>query len=240
MKHLISVGREVPVIKIALTGKLRSGKDTVAHHLYIRHGFDKVAFGSALKHVAHQTFPWVSEYSKPRALYQSVGQLMREIDPDVWVKHVERKVQGVINFRAHVGDANVGVVITDLRQPNEYEWARANGFSLIRVTCPFDTRLQRARQAGDDFVESDLLHSTEQYVDTFEPDYEIHNDGTIDDLKAQVDAILTNIQTGIPTYVNNNGATVFLPSMNENNTDGKSMSQFGLSSWINDEKELKK
>ncbi|MFE5278592.1 hypothetical protein ACFQ9F_30125, partial [Bacillus cereus] len=28
---------------------MRSGKDTVAHHLYISHGFDKVSFGDALK-----------------------------------------------------------------------------------------------------------------------------------------------------------------------------------------------
>jgi hypothetical protein len=33
MKSTITVSREIPVIKIALTGKLRSGKDSVANLL---------------------------------------------------------------------------------------------------------------------------------------------------------------------------------------------------------------
>jgi dephospho-CoA kinase len=49
MKHTLTVNREIPFVKIALTGKFRSGKDTAANHLYIRHGFDRVAFGDALK-----------------------------------------------------------------------------------------------------------------------------------------------------------------------------------------------
>jgi dephospho-CoA kinase len=229
MKHTITVNREVSIIKIALTGKLRSGKDTAANHLYIRHSFDRVAFGDALKKNAHAAFPWVSEFSKPRALYQQFGQLMRQIEPDVWVKHAERAVSGAIDFNVHTGAENVGVVITDLRQPNEYEWAKANGFTIIRVTAPDEDRLLRAKLAGDSFTEADLEHETESHIDGFAVDYEIANDGSVDELKARMDALLTHIQVRIPTYVNKNGATVFLPDINENNTEGKSMSQFGLS-----------
>jgi dephospho-CoA kinase len=215
MKHTITVNREVSIIKIALTGKLRSGKDTAANHLYIRHSFDRVAFGDALKKNAHATFPWVSEFSKPRALYQQYGQLMRQIEPDVWIKHAERAVNGAIDFNVNTGSEKVGVVITDLRQPNEYEWARANGFTIIRVTAPDEDRLWRAKLAGDDFNEADLEHETESHIDGFAVDYEIVNAGSVDDLRAQVEAVLTSIQTGIPTYVNKNGATVFLPDINE-------------------------
>jgi dephospho-CoA kinase len=193
MKHTITVNREVDVIKIALTGKLRSGKDTVANHLYIKYGFTSIAFGDALKKNAHATFPWVSEFSKPRALYQQFGQLMRQIDPDVWIKHAERAVSGAIDFNVHTGAEKVGVVISDLRQPNEFEWARANGFTLIRVTTPDEDRLLRAKLAGDDFTESDLEHETESHIDGFAVDYEVANDGSLDDLKAQVDAILAQI-----------------------------------------------
>jgi dephospho-CoA kinase len=190
MKHTINVNREVSVIKIALTGKIRSGKSTVSNHLYIQHSFNEVAFGDALKKNAHATFPWVSEFSKPRALYQQYGQLMRQIEPDVWIKHAERAVKGAIDFRVNTGAERVGVVITDLRQPNEYDWARANGFTIIRVTAPDEDRIARAIIAGDDFNEADLEHETESHIDGFAVDYEVTNDGSVDDLKRKIDTIL--------------------------------------------------
>jgi dephospho-CoA kinase len=192
MKHTLSVNREIPVVKIALCGRIRSGKDTVANHLYIRHGFDKVAFGDALKRIAHDTFPWVSEFSKPRALYQFMN-VMREYDKDVWIKHVEQAVKGAIDFRVNTGAEKVGVVISDLRQPNEYEWASNNGYTIIRVTAPDEDRIARAKVAGDDFTEADLEHETESHIDGFAVDYEIHNDGSVDELKAQIDSILAEI-----------------------------------------------
>jgi dephospho-CoA kinase len=194
MKHTINVNREIPIIKIALTGKMRSGKDLCGNHLYIRYGFDRVAFGDALKKNAHATFPWVSEFSKPRALYQQFGQLMRQIEPDVWIKHAERAVKGAIDFRVNTGAEKVGVVITDLRQPNEYEWARNNGYTIIRVTAPDEDRIARAIAAGDNFDEEDLEHETESYIDGFSVDAEISNSGTIDELKAQIDEIIVQMR----------------------------------------------
>jgi dephospho-CoA kinase len=194
MKHTINVNREVSVVKIALTGKLRSGKDTAANNLYIRHSFNQVAFGDALKKNAHATFPWVSEYSKPRALYQQFGQLMRQIDPDVWIKHAERAVKGAIDYNVNTGADKVGVVISDLRQPNEYEWARAHGFTIIRVTAPDEDRLFRAKLAGDDFTEADLEHETESHIDGFTVDYTVVNGGTIDELTTQIDEIIAQLR----------------------------------------------
>jgi dephospho-CoA kinase len=193
MKHTITVNREIPAIKIALTGKMRSGKDLCGNHLYINHGFDRVAFGDALKKNAHATFPWVSEFSKPRALYQSYGQLMRQIDENVWVKHAEQAVQGAIDFRVSLGAEHIGIVLTDVRQENEVAWCRANGFTLVRVTAPDEDRIARAKIAGDDFNEADLEHETESHIDGFAVNAEIINDGTIDDLKAQIDEIIAKI-----------------------------------------------
>jgi dephospho-CoA kinase len=193
MKHTISVNREVDVLKIAFTAKLRAGKDTAAQHLHIRYGFDKVAFGDALKRTVNEVFPWVTGPNKPRALLQQYGQLMRQIDCDVWIKHAERAVNGAVDFRVNTGVERIGVVITDLRQPNEYEWARSNGFSIVRVTAPDEDRIARAVAAGDNFNDTDLEHETESYIDSFAVNYEIHNDGTVDDLKAQIDSILTEI-----------------------------------------------
>ncbi|MDQ0270752.1 dephospho-CoA kinase [Cytobacillus purgationiresistens] len=193
MKTEIEVNRTVTVTKIALCGKLRSGKDAVANRMYIRAMFDRVAFGDKLKYLYHATLPWVPEHPKPRAGYQTFGQDMRRLyGEDIWIRHVERTVEASINFRKTTSD-HVGIVITDLRQPNELEWAKANGFTIVRVTALEADRLICAEMAGDEFDAKDLAHDTEQHVDGFTVDYEIVNDGTLDELHAKVDAMLDEI-----------------------------------------------
>ena len=118
---------------------------------------------------------------------------MREIDPDVWIKHTERKVNGYIDFRVNTDHNRVGIVITDVRQQNEVDWCRANGFTLIRVTAPDDVRIARAIKAGDNFSENDLEHVTEQAVANFAVDYEVNNTGTVEELQAQIDTIIAEI-----------------------------------------------
>jgi dephospho-CoA kinase len=193
MKHTIKVEREIPVIKIALSGRLRSGKDTIANHLYIKYGFTSIAFGDALKKNAHDVFPWIYEWNKPRALYQQFGQLMRQIEPDVWINHAERAVNGAIDFNVNTGAEKVGVVITDLRQPNEYDWCRANGFTIVRVVAPDEDRIARAIAAGDDFTVHDLTHETEMAIDGFACDFEVVNDGAVDELKHKIDEVLARV-----------------------------------------------
>lgn len=189
MKHEIEVNRKVSVTKIALTGQMRAGKDEIAKHLLIMHGFTRVAFGDELKRLAHEAFPDVSELSKPRALYQQFGQLLREIDPDIWVRHVERQVEALINCNGQFAD-HVGIVITDLRQPNEYEWAKANGFTIVKVTAPRELRIDRAQSLSDAFELNHLTHETESHVDGFVADYEIVNDDDLSGLYAKVDEMI--------------------------------------------------
>jgi dephospho-CoA kinase len=193
MKHTLTVNREVSVTKIALTGKLRSGKSEVGNYLYIRHSFDEFAFGNALKRTVNEVFPWAVGPNKPRALLQNFGQLMRSIDENVWIKHVERAINGTIDFRVSMGAEAIGIVITDLRQPNEYEWARTEGYTIIRVTSPDEVRIGRAIAAGDDFSVHDLAHETELDIDNFDVDYTVENNGTVDELKEKIDAVLEEI-----------------------------------------------
>lgn len=179
------------VIKIALTGKLRSGKSEIAVHLWMRHGFEyPISFGSTLKYYAEKVFALTPKPDgKPRAMYQAFGQACRQYDPDVWVRHAAFKVDTVLEKRS-----TVGVVIEDLRQPNEYEWCRANGFIIVRVTAPDELRIARAKAAGDDFSAEDLAHETEQHIDGFAVDYEIHNDRTVEELLAKVDELVDEIK----------------------------------------------
>lgn len=158
-------------LKIALTGRIASGKDSVANVLFTMHDFEyPIAFGTALKRLAHEIFPDVSRVPKPRKLYQFMN-VMRDYDPDVWIKHAATSVR----VAEQLGGRR-GIVITDVRAQNEYEWAVANGFKIVRVSAPLDVRERRIQARGDEFSAEDLEHETEQLADQFTVDYELVND----------------------------------------------------------------
>ncbi|MEK3887275.1 adenylate kinase [Bacillus sp. FSL K6-3431] len=176
------------VIKVALCGQIRAGKDVISEHLYFAHGFEfPLAFGSALKRCAHDIFPHIPKEPKPRALYQFMD-VMREFDPDVWSRHIASQVEVALDSKS-----TRGIVISDVRHPDDYAWCKANGFTLIRVSAPLADRVKRAERAGDAFEMADLAHKTESYVDSFVVDYGVVNDGTLDDLHAQIDAIVAKL-----------------------------------------------
>ena len=209
------------MLKIAITGKMRSGKSELAGHLERKHGFKRVSFGESLKYYADilfadsEAFPIEYEEfgepcpfdgkrpkraKKPRRLYQLFGQKMRELDADIWIRHAEKSAETWAELRS-----TRGIVIDDLRQPNEYEWAKANGYTIIRVNANEDTRLSRARVLGDEFNSEDLRHETELHVDDYEVDYDIWNDEGVgeDELRRRVDEILAEIKAKGERYNEN-------------------------------------
>jgi len=194
MKSTINVNREVSVTKICLTGMLRSGKDAAAHHAWLHHGFKKYAFATDVKKTAHALFPNIPAFPKPRKLYVDVAEKACEIDPSVWVRLVERQIGLHIEGSIGLGASDIRIIITDLRKPAEYEWARSQGFSIVRITAPEDVRLARAVAEGDDFKPADLTHETELYSDGFEVDYEISNEGSLAELYEKMDAVIAKIK----------------------------------------------
>lgn len=185
---------EASTPRIAFCGKLRSGKSACARHLYMDYGFTEVSFGTRLKAVADDLFQYSEVYPKvdgrkPRKLYQDFGEILRTLDSNVWIDQAASMVEFHENHRN-----TRGIVIDDLRQPDEYKWAKENGFTIIRVSASDDTRKKRAELVGDDFAEEDLRHDTEMHVDDFVVDYEIDNDdGDYDELKRKVDVIMAEL-----------------------------------------------
>jgi dephospho-CoA kinase len=181
-------------IKVALTGRMRSGKDSAAAYLIEKHGFVRFAFADGLKRICRDLFPdRFADGSKPRTLLQGVGVAMREFDPDVWVNATMREIARYQYDTERTLWYRPNYVITDLRFPNEYERLRAEGFVIIRVNASDETRIQRMIDAGDTFDDDTLTHETEQHVDSFAVDYEIDNNGSLAELYAQVDEIMAEI-----------------------------------------------
>lgn len=176
-------------LRIGLSGKLRSGKDSVANHLFHAHDFEvPVSFGEALKYHAHQIFPDVPKKPKPRELYQFMN-VMRDYDPDVWVKHLAKQVE----YIEERGEGR-GIVVTDARQPNEVAWLRDNGFIIVKVVADEEIRQRHVLNAGEYVSEEQFGHHTERYADVLVADYTIHNHGTLDELRATVDEMVADIK----------------------------------------------
>lgn len=179
------------ILRIGLCGKMRSGKDAVSDRLFMEHDFEfPLSFGSALKRIAHETFPDVPEEPKPRELYQFMN-VMREFDPDVWIKHLAKKVRFYEEQRS-----TFGLVVTDARQANEVEWLQENGFIIVKVESDEVTRIERIKAQGETVDEEALRHKTELFVDEIEADYLIENHGTLGELHAKVDEMVAGLRKG--------------------------------------------
>nr|WP_257151584.1 hypothetical protein [Bacillus thuringiensis] len=147
-----------------------------------------------LKDEFHRLFPHVPRDPKPRAYYQKFGQWLREIDPDIWVKMTMDNVHKYC-FEDSLNKVNhkPKVLVNGVRQPNEYQQLREEGFIIIRVNASDDLRIGRAHSAGDVFTEADLTHETESHIDTFGVDYEINNNDELIQLYGQFDTIMNDI-----------------------------------------------
>lgn len=185
---------KAPALKIAFIGPMRSGKSEAARYLAETYDFERVSFGDHLRYCVETVWGVNETGVKPRAQLQQLGQLARQFDPDVWVKPLAAKV-----FQLTAGNANrerqVSVVIDDLRQPNEYEWCRANGFTIIRVISTPDAQQQRIEALGEPYDPAHLAHETEQHHASFEAyDAILNLSGTTkDELYAQLDALIERL-----------------------------------------------
>lgn len=175
-------------VKIAITGRMRSGKDTVACILQEETSFTVYRFADGITDIIQQYFPEDWKLGKPREHYQVIGQSLRQLDENVWVKALHRKRQ--------YGHLFCNELITDLRQPNEVKYCIDHGFKIIKVVADEEIRKQRAFHAGDNWEDSQLQHPTELAVDCIVPDYQIQNNGTMDELVEKVIAVYQQILQG--------------------------------------------
>lgn len=185
------VKEQLGFLPVAFVGGVRSGKSTASQVLVEEFGYaPTLSFGSKLKEVALEAFKHlpISQGAKPVTLYQKVGQSLRAIDEDVWVSHVADKFNQIKEYTDVTG-----VVIDDLRQPNEYQWARDNGFIIIRIVVPEEVRVKRAEELGEVLTEDNLNYETESYYSNFKVDAEIINEGSEAEFRQAVVSTYTKL-----------------------------------------------
>ncbi len=114
-------------MKIAVCGKMASGKTTLADWFVEHHDFQKISLAAKVKSIAADLFGMVH---KDRRLLQQIGMKMREIREDVWIDYL-------IN---HEGD---NLIVDDVRFINEAEKLKAAGWTIVRINI--DDELQKER-----------------------------------------------------------------------------------------------
>ena len=171
--------------KIAIVGKIRSGKDTAADYIIQNYGLKPYSFGSGITEVINRYFPDAFTEGKPRKHYQVIGQAFRELNADIWVEILERKLQEA---------PNTSVIVTDLRQLNEYKRLKELGFTIIKIEASETVRIQRIEREGDVFSREQLNHETEIQADKCPYDYLVVNNSSIEDLYHQLKMIMRRVQ----------------------------------------------
>ena len=132
-------------MRIAFSGKICSGKTTAANIVESMLGCEatiKLSVASRVKELATDLF---GMEQKDRKLLQVLGQKMKEIDPEVWVRALVKQVN-------NCGDKHI--VIDDLRFPNELRALRENGFIIIRLEIDPELQLKRIKDTYPDTWES--------------------------------------------------------------------------------------
>ena len=141
-------------MKIAVTGKMCSGKTTLCNYLCeLEPRFEIFSFGKKVKSVASDLFQMNPEV-KDRTLLTSIGQKMREIDPDVWVNYVISECKDTEYC-----------LVDDLRYQNEYEALVNNGFKIIQLNISDELQEERIKIVYPDNYEDHLKnrnHSSEK------------------------------------------------------------------------------
>lgn len=132
-------------MKIAVTGKMCSGKTTLCNYLCeLEPRFQIFSFGKKVKDVASDLFQ-MDPKVKNRTLLTSIGQKMREIDKDVWVNYVIQQCNDVEYC-----------LVDDLRYQNEYEALVKNGFKIIQLNISDELQEERIKMIYPDNYEDHL------------------------------------------------------------------------------------
>lgn len=174
---------------IGLTGAALAGKDSVGEHLRTSHGFLAKAFADPLRdglkvmlglrdeHFApaakEVAIDWIGK--SPRELMQTLGTEWgrEQVCRQLWVTHMARRIKKPLR-------SGLNVVITDVRYVREAELIHRHGGEIWRIVRPAGPRTGHGE------------HTSEKESRRIIADYDLVNDGTLDDLWEQVDDTLSS------------------------------------------------
>jgi hypothetical protein len=203
---------------IGVCGFIGSGKDTVADYLTNFHGFRRESFANSLKDAVANVFgwdrtmlegrtktarewreqvdPWWSERLNmpnltPRWVLQNWGtEVCRKgFHDDIWIAALENKLR----------NSKDDIVISDCRFPNEIKSIKEAGGKIVcveRGVLPhwFDIAIQanKGKSSAITWLADQKIHASETAWVGTAFDHVFDNNGSIEDLFAQVKGLVLN------------------------------------------------
>lgn len=162
---------------VVIVGKMRSGKDTLAKMMVDKYGYSEFKLSTGITEIIEK-LNLQREGKKNRHAYQHIGQRIRDLDEDVWCNYTDRLIKE---------SGKSQIVISDVRQENELEFFREQGYAVIKIVSDEVNRVQRVSESGDEVDWHDFNHETELSVDKLEYDLLIINNGTLKLLETKLD-----------------------------------------------------
>ena len=116
-------------MKIAICGKMCSGKSYVAKYLSLKYNCKIYSFGYAVKKYCKELFDM--KY-KDRILLQTFAEKMKEINKNVWINYIIKQIKELDN-----------IIIDDLRFHNEQIELKKLGFIFIKLNINKKLQFER-------------------------------------------------------------------------------------------------
>ncbi len=194
--------RTKKTVVILASGKAGAGKTTVSDYLLSKlkdtFSMDVLEYGFAdpIKYIAEAYGGWDRKKDeRGRTFLQGIGQVWRDYDQDIWVKHFLNQ----LDKKSGMFPKNF-VVIDDWRFPNELAYLQNNPMLDIITVRVFGRQGELSDANWADVSENSLPESTTEYLgyyrgtrDKFGYDFSIDNSVTMEALDRKLDIILAEI-----------------------------------------------
>ena len=172
-------------IKIAITGKMGSGKSTITKLIK---EIEKDAFITSYSSVIRKILQDL-DLVPTRDIMQATGDFFRKFDMDVWTNALLKEINGITNT----------IVIEGLRYSFERDKLVLNGFKVLKIDTPDELRKKRIEIRDKIAIDDNLWsnwqhHPTELFVDQIKVDFRILNNTSLSRLKELIDTILNQVR----------------------------------------------
>ena len=148
--------------RIALSGKICSGKSTVARKLqkYLKDS-EIHTFSTPLKSIVKLLF----KNKISRKHLTVIGQALRDVDEDIFVNAVFDNIIQKKNF----------LIIEDVRYKNELAKCKFENFLTVRLNISENAQRERSikRNGTDVTEETNFLHKSETDLDNSQKDFDL-------------------------------------------------------------------